>query len=317
MLTLESAKSTFAVYPRNQHIPKVSIGLPVYNGEEFIAEAIRSVLDQSYVDFELIISDNNSTDKTIEICNYYAKLDKRIKLYKHDENIGMVENFNFLIENSWGEYVCWLSHDDYWSPKYLEILLYEFNNNQELTTVISPCRLVLPDKKPFKPSLIINDFSGAHSGAQLSKYWNISGAGEGLNDWASRDIIIYGLHKNEIIKDKFRFRRWRFINKEYNTNLAHNLAIHLLAVGKIKCTSDYEAVLYKRVRYSCKTKLGFWGKLLVKIRETDRKLQLIVRALLTYISEEKVKPYFFSVATKTLSFYFKTQYELYFKRSRD
>ena len=60
-------------------IPKVSIGLPVYNGEEFIVKKIESILSQTFKDFELIISDNNSTDKTAEICKKFELIDKRIK----------------------------------------------------------------------------------------------------------------------------------------------------------------------------------------------------------------------------------------------
>ncbi|WP_348231218.1 glycosyltransferase family 2 protein, partial [Salmonella enterica] len=64
---------------KNSHTPKVSIGLPVYNGENYLKEAIESHLSQSYEDFELFLSDNASTDGTQDICEHYAKQDERIQ----------------------------------------------------------------------------------------------------------------------------------------------------------------------------------------------------------------------------------------------
>ncbi len=72
--------------------PRFSIGLPVYNGEKFIKEAIDSILAQTFEDFELIISDNASTDKTGEICRAYAAKDQRIRYYRNEKNIGCTVN---------------------------------------------------------------------------------------------------------------------------------------------------------------------------------------------------------------------------------
>ena len=78
--------------------PKVSIGIPVQNGENFLEEAIKSILDQTFSDLELIISDNGSTDRTPDICRKYAKRDKRIRFVRNEENIGASENFNNLFK---------------------------------------------------------------------------------------------------------------------------------------------------------------------------------------------------------------------------
>lgn len=90
----------------------MSIGLPVYNGEKFIKEAIDSLLAQTFEDFELIISDNASTDKTEEICRAYAAKDQRIRYYRNEKNIGCARNFNRVFELSSGEYFKWAAHDD-------------------------------------------------------------------------------------------------------------------------------------------------------------------------------------------------------------
>ena len=101
-------------------MPRVSIGMPVYNGEEFLERALDSLLAQSFSDFELIISDNASQDKTQEICLRYAARDPRVKYYRNETNIGAAENFNRVFALSSGEYFKWAGHDDSWTPDYLE-----------------------------------------------------------------------------------------------------------------------------------------------------------------------------------------------------
>lgn len=89
----------------------LSVCIPVFNGEEFIAEAIDSVLMQSFTNFELLIVDNHSTDRTIEIVKQYK--DTRIKLIQNDTNIGLIPNWNKAIENAQGKYIKILPADDF------------------------------------------------------------------------------------------------------------------------------------------------------------------------------------------------------------
>ncbi|MBT8084467.1 MAG: glycosyltransferase family 2 protein [Woeseia sp.] len=101
-------------------VPLVSIGMPVYNAEAFIEDALNSLLAQTFVDFELIISDNASTDGTREICERYAKSDSRISYFPLAENLGAIRNFNRVFELSNGKYFKWASHDDICAPTFLE-----------------------------------------------------------------------------------------------------------------------------------------------------------------------------------------------------
>lgn len=100
--------------------PRVSVGLPVFNGERFLERAIASALDQSYEDFELIIGDNASTDGTEEICRRFARDDPRVRYHRHAENIGLAGNFNFVFEVARGELFRWIAHDDVSEPRLLE-----------------------------------------------------------------------------------------------------------------------------------------------------------------------------------------------------
>lgn len=99
--------------------PRVSIGLPVFNGEHYLAEALDSVLAQTYSDFELIISDNASTDRTPEIGEAYAAKDQRIRYYRNEKNLGAARNYNRVFELSSGEYFKWAAHDDVLGPEFL------------------------------------------------------------------------------------------------------------------------------------------------------------------------------------------------------
>jgi glycosyltransferase involved in cell wall biosynthesis len=99
--------------------PRVSIGLPVYNGKQFLKEALDSILSQTFENFELIISDNASTDGTEEICREYAAKDRRIRYYRHEQNLGAAWNFNHVFELSTGEYFKWAAADDFCASNFL------------------------------------------------------------------------------------------------------------------------------------------------------------------------------------------------------
>jgi glycosyltransferase involved in cell wall biosynthesis len=102
------------------HTPRVSIGLPVYNGEAFLAAAIDSLLAQTFRDFELIISDNASTDSTPAICRDRAGRDARVRYLRHNVNLGATRNFNHVFEVSRGVYFKWAAHDDRHEPGFVE-----------------------------------------------------------------------------------------------------------------------------------------------------------------------------------------------------
>lgn len=107
----------------SKHLPKVSIGMPVYNGELFICEALDSLLAQTFTDFELIISDNGSTDTTEIICKKYVEKDRRIRYLRQAENKGAISNFKFVLDEAVGEYFMWAAADDVWDHEWINKLL--------------------------------------------------------------------------------------------------------------------------------------------------------------------------------------------------
>jgi glycosyltransferase involved in cell wall biosynthesis len=99
--------------------PFVSIGMPVYNGENFLRQALSSLLAQDYPRFELIISDNASDDGTEEICREYQARDSRIRYVRHAQNRGSPWNFAFVAHEAQGDYFMWAAHDDLWHPMFI------------------------------------------------------------------------------------------------------------------------------------------------------------------------------------------------------
>lgn len=99
--------------------PKVSIGMPVYNGEKYIQDALNSLLEQTFSNFELIISDNCSTDGTAKICQEYALRDNRIIYHQQKTNIGAAANFGFVLDSACAPIFMWAAHDDKWTKGFL------------------------------------------------------------------------------------------------------------------------------------------------------------------------------------------------------
>lgn len=100
--------------------PRITIGLPVYNGERYLAAALESLLSQTYTDFEILVSDNASTDSTADIVTCFALRDDRIRVLRSPENQGSVWNFNNVFRYCRTPYFTWAAHDDVRSPEYLE-----------------------------------------------------------------------------------------------------------------------------------------------------------------------------------------------------
>jgi glycosyltransferase involved in cell wall biosynthesis len=112
--------------------PKLTIGLPVYNGEKYLAESLDALLGQSYGDYDLLISDNASTDGTEEICREYLARDKRISYVKQAVNIGAAPNHNYVFEQSRTELFKWASHDDLYGRDLLLRCIEALDADREL-----------------------------------------------------------------------------------------------------------------------------------------------------------------------------------------
>jgi len=122
--------------------PRVSIGVPVRNGERFLAEAVDSLLAQSYTDFELIISDNASADGTEAICREYAARDPRVRYYRSEQDVGLANNFNYLFIRARGEYFKWAAADDVHEPDWIARCLAVLENDPSVVLVYGKTRFI-------------------------------------------------------------------------------------------------------------------------------------------------------------------------------
>ena len=114
----------------------VTVGIPVYNGGKYIEKRIESIIKQTYQNFEIIISDNASTDNTSKICEKFL-IDEKIHYYKQKTNIGIFKNFNYLITNAKGKYFVIASVDDKWEPTFLEKNVEVLESNENIVGSIS------------------------------------------------------------------------------------------------------------------------------------------------------------------------------------
>jgi glycosyltransferase involved in cell wall biosynthesis len=141
--SMDAKKQTRANGPS----PLVSVGLPVYNGEKYIAEAIESILGQDFEKFELIISDNHSNDKTGEICDKYSKIDKRIRYIRLEENIGMKLNFMNVLGLATAPYFMWATHDDLHEKAFMGKCIKALQGDDSISLAYTQTKLLNADSQ--------------------------------------------------------------------------------------------------------------------------------------------------------------------------
>lgn len=123
-------------------MPKVSIAVPTYNCAKYIAQSLESLLGQTFGDFELVISDNASSDGTEEICRQFAAQDARVRYVRRAENIGGPGNFRYVFSQCSGQYHKWSTADDFWHPRFLEEAVAVLDGNPDVVLCYPRTRLI-------------------------------------------------------------------------------------------------------------------------------------------------------------------------------
>lgn len=134
-------------------IPKVSLGMPVYNGAAHLREALAGVLSQTYEDFELVIVDNASTDQTEAMCRNAAAMDPRVRYVRNETNIGAAPNFNRALEltNRKSSYCKWVAHDDLMGETLVEKCVELLEGDQDAVLAFPRRQFILADGSPCPP----------------------------------------------------------------------------------------------------------------------------------------------------------------------
>lgn len=173
-----------------QDEPIVSVGIPVFNGEKTIARAIEAIIQQDYLNLEIIISDNCSTDSTSEICMRYAEIDSRIRYTRLVENQGAVANFNKVFNLSTGEFFMWVSHDDFHESNFISACLTKLKLNPEAALCAPKMRGV---PSPGATYSWIGDLSSYnYRDTVIGRYF------ETLRNFPA--VAIYGLYRSSMIR---------------------------------------------------------------------------------------------------------------------
>lgn len=214
----------------------ITIGFPVYNDKRFVARALESLLAQSFQDFELIISDDCSTDGSALVCEEYAKKDARIRYVRQAHNIGISRNMEFLLKLADRKYFMWAANDDLWHVDFIKNLVLELENNNTVISAFCPMHFIdEEDKMLLIPPPRKIDYSGENSYERLKKLIKIFD-----------DCFGYGIfRRSEILQ--VRFPTWWWINKNcpYN-NIYPTLCFYLAKGNFILC--DGEDLWYNRLK---------------------------------------------------------------------
>ena len=213
---------------------KISIGLGVYNEEKLVSRMIKSILNQSHKNFELIISDDCSTDNTYNLCQKFALQDSRIKLYSQNINIGVVKNLDFLLKSSKFDYFIYLAGDDYISENYLEENLKNLMKNPDCAC--SAGSHVWEDQDPIKDKISFELDGNLFN--RLSKFLSNSFDATAMN---------YALYRIQVMKEcpqlekKFLGHDWKIMCNgiKHGKFLRSNKSLIVLGRGGISSAPEF------------------------------------------------------------------------------
>lgn len=176
--------------------PLVSVGVPVFNGERFLARALDLLAAQTFSDYELIIIDNGSTDRTAQICDEYRKRDHRIRYIRHERTVRVVENFMRAFAQARGTYFLWNAADDERPPDAIERTLKVFRDRPDTVMVHGPVELNLVQEGRVVVVDNAMDLTAADAAARVAA----------LTRGLRHNGMLYGVYRREVLA-RVRFRQ--------------------------------------------------------------------------------------------------------------
>ena len=178
--------------------PLVSIGLPVFNGEAYVAKAIESVLSQTLPDLELIICDNCSTDSTQSICEAFAANDQRVRYVRHPANLGAGPNYDYCFHLARGTYFKWAAHDDMLAPNFLELAVSALKKRPDAVLCTVGIREIGPEEETMR--VFANQFPKAGARSTAARFGGLIHTCHQCEDffglYRRQALIGSGLHDN-------------------------------------------------------------------------------------------------------------------------
>jgi glycosyltransferase involved in cell wall biosynthesis len=154
--------------------PRVSIGVPVYNGQKYIRFTLDSLIAQTFADFEILVTDNCSTDSTPQIVQEYAARDPRVKYFRNETNIGPALNYNRSIELAGGDYFKWNPADDVCAPEFLAKCVAVLDKDPSAVLVYPRTNVIDTEGKVCYPYEYEIDFDDPHTHVRLGRIVNVN-----------------------------------------------------------------------------------------------------------------------------------------------
>lgn len=206
-------------------IPLVSIGVPVYNGEESLARTLDCLLGQTYQNIELILSDNASTDATAQICQRYCAQDNRIRYVRQETNLGLHGNWTYVADQARGEFFMWAAADDFWEPEFIEVLVKKLQAEPEAISAFCPYRLFNKETQEYEGETVLEDYGHRNAWMRVYKLTRLF-----------LDRSNHALIRRQRAKD-IEYKLWLFPKMTTVYNIAFPSLYFLVAKGNFVLTS--------------------------------------------------------------------------------
>ena len=213
----------------------VTIGIPVFNDVQFIQKCLDSLLNQTYKNIEIIISDDQSTDGSEEICKTYASNRNNIKYFRQEKNLGISKNMEFLLEKCTSEFFMWAGNDDEWSPRFIESLIQGLLINDDAVVSFGPYVYISESSEKLS-GLRIENYSGNSSQERLCMLINKPSDGFG-----------YGLFRTNLIRG-VKFPKWTWPNHKCAYNNIYPTLVYYLSQGQYIYVESDEPLWLNRIK---------------------------------------------------------------------
>lgn len=271
--------------------------MPVFNDIDFIEESLNSILEQSFQDFILIISDDGSSDGSQAICEKYAAIDHRIEYIRQPKNLGISRNMEFLLSKAKTPYFMWAADDDLWGKSFIEKLIDLLNQDENAVTSFCTFSLIDDEGKLLNAGLNFN-YNNNDTTIRLKNYIN-----------NPNDTFGYGIFRTEKIKEVL-FPVWWWPNQKCAYNNIYPSLCYYLAIGNIVYDQS-EILFFKRVKKEelVNHKLPFRENSLLEVLAYGlRKFNLVCLSFLMITKGNTIKTGFFVLPLMLTRWFIKPSY---------
>lgn len=253
---------------RKGRAPRLTIGMPLFNDEQFVSAAVCSLLSQTYDDFQLIVADNCSTDQSVNIVQAAASNDSRVRIIVRPENIGLVNNVNSLAAMCSTEYFAWAASDDVWRPEFFEKLVAALDSSPNASLAF--CTYTFTDE------------AGRPYGGPRDFDCGAKSPNERIRKLAEMfdDGCFYGVYRRRTA-GPLVLPTWRGPNRITPYNTAYPLLFGVLAIGDMVFVSGEPLWLNRIKQRPCHAVPGAGSRLfrraLYVVRQADLTMQSLGR----------------------------------------